>query len=107
MSPTANEHSNEWILIYYTGKEQLVITVDLPPNVFIFRARPQIRGVVSAIIFSVESGIALPEDFNDLEERTVIEETAEKIRKAQARKNKIVVAEQQDDIEAGRSHKQF
>ena len=59
----ADSGYDEWILIYYTGKQRLVLPTKLPPNVFIFHARPILCSVLSSIVHSVESRECLPEDF--------------------------------------------
>jgi hypothetical protein len=51
-------------LIYYTGDValSLAVTKDLPPNVSVFKGRPNLESVVTGIIHSIEGGKALPEN---------------------------------------------
>lgn len=53
-----------YTLIYYTGKREIVLTDDLPPNVFIFNGRPNLDRTISGIIHSIVSGEGLPEELN-------------------------------------------
>ena len=50
-------------LIYYTGKgREIVLDEDLPPNVFLFKGRPNLHQTLSGIIYSIISGDGLPEE---------------------------------------------
>ena len=53
-------------LIYYTGKgRDIVLDKDLPPNVFLFKGRPNLHQTLSGIIYSIISGEGLPEQLCD------------------------------------------
>ena len=54
-------------LIYYTGKRrEIVLNQDLPPNVFLFKGRPNLKETLSGIITSIIlSGEGLPEQLCD------------------------------------------
>lgn len=53
-------------LIYYTGKgRDIVLDRDLPPNVFLFKGRPNLHQTLSGIIYSIISGEGLPEQLCD------------------------------------------
>ena len=61
--------NSAWNLIYYTGKEPLLIARDLPANVLLLKGRPELdhTSVVSMdtvrwIIYGIETGEGLPED---------------------------------------------
>ena len=53
-------------LIYYTGKRrEIVLNQDLPPNVFLFKGRPNLKETLSGIITSIISREGLPEQLCD------------------------------------------
>lgn len=55
--------SDGYTLIYYTGKDRsIILTDDLPPNVFIFNGRPNLERAISGIISSIATGEGLPEE---------------------------------------------
>ena len=51
-----------YALIYYTGKRELVLPTNLPPNLFIFRSRPNLEETISGIVTAIVSGKGLSED---------------------------------------------
>ena len=54
--------SNGHLLIYYTGKRPLFLNGDLPPNVHLFRGRPDLEKTISGVILSTASESDLPEE---------------------------------------------
>jgi hypothetical protein len=54
--------NDAYTLIYYTGKQKLKMDRRLPPMVFIFECRPDLRSTVCMIIKSIESEDCLPEE---------------------------------------------
>jgi hypothetical protein len=65
-----------WNLIFYTGKEKLSSAdtdVFTNTNVRILEGRPNLKQVIPAIIYGVESGLGLPERYHP-EVRTVASE---------------------------------
>lgn len=53
---------NSFALIYYTGRQELVLPNNLPLNFFIFQYRPNLEQVISGIVAAIHSGDGLPED---------------------------------------------
>ena len=56
------DSSQQYILIYYTGKKPLLLSTKIPTNVFIFKQRPALRTVISSLVYATETKEALPED---------------------------------------------
>ena len=54
--------SNGHLLIYYTGKRPLFLNGDLPPNVHLFKGRPDLEKTISGVILSTASDSSLPEE---------------------------------------------
>ena len=50
------------IFILHPGERPLFLNVDLPPDITIFRGRPDLEKAISAIIYSVANNESLPDD---------------------------------------------
>ncbi|KAL7550023.1 hypothetical protein ACHAWF_015459 [Thalassiosira exigua] len=53
---------NSFLLVFYTGKRDLVLPEKLPRTFFIFRQRPKLEETISGIIAAIHSGEGLPEE---------------------------------------------
>eukprot|EP00563_Minutocellus_polymorphus_P014570 CAMPEP_0181047182 /NCGR_PEP_ID=MMETSP1070-20121207/14741_1 /TAXON_ID=265543 /ORGANISM="Minutocellus polymorphus, Strain NH13" /LENGTH=368 /DNA_ID=CAMNT_0023125833 /DNA_START=57 /DNA_END=1163 /DNA_ORIENTATION=+ len=51
-----------FLIIFYTGKRDLVLPKHLPANFFIFRTRPALESTIAGIISLIERGEDLPEE---------------------------------------------
>ena len=57
--------SDGYSLIYYTGKRSIILPEKkLPSNVFLFNGRPYLERTISGIIYSIVSGMGLPEELS-------------------------------------------
>lgn len=54
--------SNGYTLIYFTACRSLILSDNIPSNVFIFNGRPNLERTISGIIFSIATGSSLPEE---------------------------------------------
>ena len=61
--------SEAWYLIFYTGKEPIVLGTALPPNVLLLEGRPELdhnnaetMDVIRWIIYGIETAEGLPEN---------------------------------------------
>lgn len=53
---------DSYIFIFYTGKDPLSLGDDAPPNVFVFRGRPDLEKVIIGMIYRIEQHVLLPEE---------------------------------------------
>jgi len=51
-----------FIFIFYTGKTPLSLGKDAPPNVLVFKGRPNLDKVITGMIYRIETNCFLPED---------------------------------------------
>jgi len=58
--------SDGYTLIYYTGRDrELILQDDLPPNVLIFKGRPNLERTICGIITGIATGEGLPEELHN------------------------------------------
>lgn len=81
-------------LIFYTGKEELSLSCRLPPTVFLFTKRPDLRNVICTVIYAIESGSLLPD--------SMVKESEEAEARVceNARRNSGDASSSSDDLEA-------
>lgn len=57
--------SDVFIFIFYTGKTEINLGPDVPPNVFIFKGRPNLEYVITSTIDRIENKTMLPESIHE------------------------------------------
>ena len=71
-----------WNLIFYTGREELnmaSLNVHANTNVCIISGRPNLHEVIPAIIFGIESGQGLPENYTSSTRREVCQAIVDRL----------------------------
>lgn len=53
---------DSFIFIFYTGKAPLSLGNDAPPNVLVFKGRPNLERVITSMIYRIETNFLLPEE---------------------------------------------
>ncbi|CAB9515447.1 NADPH oxidase 4 [Seminavis robusta] len=86
---TVDFPSDAFVLIYYTGKKQLVLPDEMPSNIFIFAGRPALEKVICGLVECIETETGLPENIAEEGKRIRDLDPARKFRAVVSRLLKI------------------